>query len=134
MGLQCADWHNVDVYRKRLRILTIYRQNGECFSADTPSGGERSVMLREFARFASQRFTEPPIPKELAVLAAIGDRPLPAPQELANMVAAWRPQSAGVDPSEKVAIAKATEGKYLSIKEQQFSSILRNCSISRGGS
>jgi hypothetical protein len=124
-GLWRLDPNSVNVFHARFRILTAYRQNGERFSADAPGRGERSVLLREFAGWALHKFTEPKIPKELAVLAAIGDSPLPEPQELANMVAAWRPQSAEVDSSEKVAIAKATKGPYLSMKEQQYGSILQ---------
>jgi len=103
-GIRFPDWESVDAFRKdfraRLSILATYRKNGECFSADAPGRGERSVLLREFAEWASHKFTEPPFPKELEVLAAIGDRPLPAPQELANMVAAGHTQFADFDPGE----------------------------------
>jgi hypothetical protein len=123
-GLWRLDSNSVNVFRARFRILTAYRQNGERFSADTPGRGERSVLLREFAGWALHKFMEPKIPNELAVLATIGDSPLPEPQELANLAAAWRPQSAD-GPSAKVAIAKAKKGRFLSITEQQDASILQ---------
>ena len=107
-GLDRLDPNSVSVFHARYRIVLAHRQNGECFSADIPGRGERSVILSEFARFALQRFTEPPIPKELAALASGDDRQLPASQLLAtNMVAAGHTQSADADLRENVAMAEA---------------------------